>query len=247
MNSKNRGFTLIELLVVIAIIAILAAILFPVFAKVREKARQISCTSNLKQIGLGLLQYVQDNNECYPYARIDGVPGGYQPWQGMIYPYVKSTQVFRCPDNINAGNINNTPNAITGVPAIPASYVCVAGDAVASAQSYYGGPVLMLYYAVGLSSCMPAPTTDAQVTFPDTTIAIGESHDRSDPEFWDDPNDMRMQSHTGFTNFLFADGHVKATICMWNVNNTVPTGTGTAGTTLKNDLATEQANTADGF
>jgi len=65
MNSK-KGFTLIELLVVIAIIAILAAILFPVFAQAREKARAISCTSNLKQIGLGLLQYTQDNDEQFP-------------------------------------------------------------------------------------------------------------------------------------------------------------------------------------
>ena len=100
-NSKSirYGFTLIELLVVIAIIAILAAILFPVFAKVREKARQTACASNLKQIGLGIIQYVQDNDERYPVGA-QGAPLG-QGWGGPVYPYVKSTQVFKCPDDPN--------------------------------------------------------------------------------------------------------------------------------------------------
>jgi len=65
----RKGFTLIELLVVIAIIAILAAILFPVFARAREKARQTSCLSNVKELGLGLMMYVQDYDECFPYGR----------------------------------------------------------------------------------------------------------------------------------------------------------------------------------
>jgi prepilin-type N-terminal cleavage/methylation domain-containing protein len=74
-RNTKLGFTLIELLVVIAIIAILAAILFPVFAKVREKARQTTCTSNEKQIGLGILQYVQDYDETYPLARFKNSGG----------------------------------------------------------------------------------------------------------------------------------------------------------------------------
>ncbi len=88
----KRGFTLIELLVVIAIIAILAAILFPVFARAREKARQTSCLSNTKQIALGFLMYIQDYDETIPGARlnIDG-------WTGMIAPYVKNEQLFVCP------------------------------------------------------------------------------------------------------------------------------------------------------
>ena len=94
MKSKS-GFTLIELLVVIAIIAILAAILFPVFAKVREKARQTSCLSNLKQIGLGFAQYIQDNDENEPSPKDDFGEG----WAGKVYPYVKSTGVFGCPDD----------------------------------------------------------------------------------------------------------------------------------------------------
>src|ERR1700677_3124023 len=100
MKSSNacmrRGFTLIELLVVIAIIAILAAILFPVFAKVREKARQISCTSNMKQIGLGIIQYTEDYDETYPGT--NGLINSGN-WAQAIYPYVKSTGVFKCPDN----------------------------------------------------------------------------------------------------------------------------------------------------
>ena len=99
-SSKRYGFTLIELLVVIAIIAILAAILFPVFAKVREKARQISCLSNMKQLALGEVQYNQDYDEKYaPGASSYGLGNG---WAGQIYPYVKSVNVFICPDDSSA-------------------------------------------------------------------------------------------------------------------------------------------------
>jgi prepilin-type N-terminal cleavage/methylation domain-containing protein len=94
-KPRANGFTLIELLVVIAIIAILAAILFPVFAKAREKARQITCASNEKQLGLGFLQYVQDYDETFP----DGQYGDGVGWAGQIYPYVKSRQVYTCPDD----------------------------------------------------------------------------------------------------------------------------------------------------
>ena len=93
--AARRGFTLIELLVVIAIIAILAAILFPVFAKAREKARQISCVSNEKQIGLGILQYVQDYDEKYP-GWVNNHGAG---WANGIVPYTKSSQLFKCPDD----------------------------------------------------------------------------------------------------------------------------------------------------
>ena len=89
--NRRHGFTLIELLVVIAIIAILAAILFPVFARAREKARQTSCLSNVKQIMLGVRMYLDDFDEVYP-LRYQG--GG---WPNVIQPYLKNTQIYKCP------------------------------------------------------------------------------------------------------------------------------------------------------
>ena len=94
----RKGFTLIELLVVIAIIAILAAILFPVFARARENARRASCSSNLKQIGLGLMQYAQDYDEALPIIWYN-IPGGTTYWMDQVQPYVKSYQLFKCPSD----------------------------------------------------------------------------------------------------------------------------------------------------
>ncbi|HEY3328622.1 MAG TPA: DUF1559 domain-containing protein [Capsulimonadaceae bacterium] len=100
-HKSNKAFTLIELLVVIAIIAILAAILFPVFAKAREKARQTSCTSDVKQLGLAFLQYQQDYDELWPGgANIYHTGNG---WAGQVYPYVKSLGVFVCPSDTSLG------------------------------------------------------------------------------------------------------------------------------------------------
>lgn len=108
----KRAFTLIELLVVIAIIAILAAILFPVFAQAREKARQTSCLSNMKQIGLATMQYVQDYDETYPMAYYyknntavanGGSSGGYVHSSVLLYPYTKSAQIFVCPSDATKG------------------------------------------------------------------------------------------------------------------------------------------------
>ena len=89
----RRGFTLIELLVVIAIIAILAAILFPVFARAREKARQSSCLSNVKQISLAALMYAQDYDELLPFAHF----GDGRWWYHVLQPYIANEQIFRCP------------------------------------------------------------------------------------------------------------------------------------------------------
>jgi prepilin-type N-terminal cleavage/methylation domain-containing protein/prepilin-type processing-associated H-X9-DG protein len=104
-SMKKSGFTLIELLVVIAIIAILAAILFPVFARARENARRSSCASNLKQMGLGVMQYTQDYDEKYPFmANGQNISpfatdaAAENPWKA-IYPYIKSWQLYRCPSS----------------------------------------------------------------------------------------------------------------------------------------------------
>jgi prepilin-type N-terminal cleavage/methylation domain-containing protein/prepilin-type processing-associated H-X9-DG protein len=133
-HNRSRGFTLIELLVVIAIIAILAAILFPVFAQAREAARTSSCSSNLKQVSLAVLQYLQDYDEKFPFANFD-LPssdpafnkadkpwGGWQRrnqgWEKMIQPYAKSIQVFKCtsaPDgDDHAAGLNGDDSWRTG-------------------------------------------------------------------------------------------------------------------------------------
>ncbi|MEN6549308.1 MAG: DUF1559 domain-containing protein [Armatimonadia bacterium] len=120
LQNRRKGFTLIELLVVIAIIAILAAILFPVFAKAREKARQTSCLNNLKQIGTAFIQYAQDYDERMPLwglnitqtdatmpgtlfiTAYNGSTTGYlTSWMDITYPYIKNRQVFVCPSAVN--------------------------------------------------------------------------------------------------------------------------------------------------
>ncbi len=145
-SRPQRGFTLIELLVVIAIIAILAAILFPVFAQAREKARAIACLSGTKQMALAVLQYSQDNDEKCP-GGIDGYGGraqaggeGGSGWAGQVYAYVKSTGVFLCPDDSTNSQAFHTSsfalnsNLSTGLPD-PVTYPdgCDRSDSVSLA------------------------------------------------------------------------------------------------------------------
>ena len=133
---KRRGFTLIELLVVIAIIAILAAILFPVFAKAREKARQTSCLSNLKQLSLGLLQYAQDYDERLPRNNYSDSATDHM-FVGNVYsilvPYLKNTQIWVCPSRTtNPGywqsgwtmdtNLGKIDNVVSTIMICDASY-----------------------------------------------------------------------------------------------------------------------------
>ena len=235
-NRQNvkKAFTLIELLVVIAIIAILAAILFPVFARARENARRASCQSNLKQIGLGILQYVQDYDEKYPQARtanvaFNGFNNTQAPWHLVIQPYVKSIQLFQCPSNTAASSTKMSYTNNGNGDQIPVSYVCAGTDY----PTYWGGRTMMTqnYGAAA-----------AEVNFPATTIMVGEALNRQDPEYFDNYNDMRMQNHLGTTNFLFADGHVKSLkpvatgtpLNMWNMTNTGTSGDANPGPAVGN-------------
>jgi len=145
-TRSRQGFTLIELLVVIAIIAILAAILFPVFQKVRENARRTACLSNEKQIGLGVIQYQQDADEKNP-GGLNGYGQG-SGWAGQIYPFVKSVGVFQCPDDSGhdpaaasyALNGNNAKIAPACVAAGYSGTVCCASTADSSSLAQYNSP-----------------------------------------------------------------------------------------------------------
>jgi len=161
-NNIRSGFTLIELLVVIAIIAILAAILFPVFAQVREKARAINCVSNLKQMGLGLIQYSQDSDEQMPPAWIGWDPDGSKSigfpgksrWMDVIQPYVKNTQIFTCPDS-------NTKYVPT-----PANKIVNDVDP-ATGKKYYeenGGYAMNVTFFGDPNANPPTPVPDSGVT-----------------------------------------------------------------------------------
>ena len=145
MRSQiSRGFTLIELLVVIAIIAIIAAILFPVFARVREKARQTTCNSNLRQLGLAFAQYTEDNDDTVPSGVINA---GYA-WGAQIYPYVVNVGIYHCPDDPTTPK-TNTVNGVS-YTLQPVSYAY--NGSVASL--YAGG-----YGLTGLTSQMTAPAS----------------------------------------------------------------------------------------
>lgn len=203
---KRNGFTLIELLVVIAIIAILAAILFPVFAQAREKARQTACLSDQKQIGLAMMQYVQDNDELWPYQALvggsltQGWPlvgsgiAGASPYnyKDAVLPYTKNEQIWLCP--------SDRPNAALKV-------------AVPNVGYHMNGNVIT---AAGLA--------DAQILAPSNLMILRESGNglvfdraylRPEPGqcdavmSYDRTHAGAFEIHFNGFNLLFADGHAK--------------------------------------
>ena len=212
-RGRAAGFTLIELLVVIAIISILAAILFPVFASAREKARQASCLSNERQIGLAFMQYTQDNDETVPPndQRSKTTNNLVANWIDLMYPYTKNTQVFLCPSAPEGEYTAAVAN-----PTLLYTYACN--------NVYFWDPTESIFGASGTGTPIS--------TIADTsgTIFIGDMASVSRDPFWkvyhyqvvgaavwptnpptfgDQLQGRFAARHNGGSNFVFFDGHAK--------------------------------------
>lgn len=202
LHRGRRAFTLLELLVVIAIIAILAAILFPVFAQARESARQASCLSNTRQLGMALSQYIQDNDEQFPYIRRETA------WPYTVQPYLKDWRILRCPGD---GSVN------WSMP--------MPGRSAVRLSTY----TLNAYLAPGVSTAAQGGNFPhlASIAKPASVIYLTESPDNYDEAYfhsyqWDPPADTRHwpagapypddvavgQHRSGF-NSTYVDGHAK--------------------------------------
>ncbi len=226
-ESRRSAFTLIELLVVIAIIAILAAILFPVFAQAREKARQTTCLSNLKQMGLGLLQYVQDYDENIPRMNYQNFAASNDyrnnKWMDVINPYIKNTDIFTCPsDRLDPNGRYRFP------PTLRTNYTQYGSYGMNNA--YYSGSGVS-----GVPASPPNGKSMAVVAVPATTIWVAELQGMGQNAdlYWATkaapinnnvsprvlPNGSQttppsplgiVERHTGTTTVLWCDGHVKS-------------------------------------
>jgi len=193
--QKRKGFTLIELLVVIAIIAILAAILFPVFQKVRENARRTSCASNEKQIGLAFIQYQQDADEQTPGS----AQWGYG-WAEKLQPFVKSAQVFQCPDDSHGIDTNTT----AGAPQVTRISYAMNGnlrqncsDHNGGGGKFCGGSALSLFNAPSSTVLIVEDAVKYQYTG-------NESFNINDPNL--DINDAN-NNHASYISFSTQDGN----------------------------------------
>ncbi len=209
MQTRNKGaFTLIELLVVIAIIAILAAILFPVFAQAREKARAISCLSNTKQAGTAFAMYVQDYDEVTPAL------GGGREWWSDLYPYVKSLGVFYCPDRNDPG----TDDRNVGGQTLTLTHLGGYGYNWGPIGWRGGGLLERQQYLSGNSGPRHIPGKSiASITYPSQTFAFGDTYDTPRQTLgivlslctFNGTSNSALR-HGSQWNYAFTDGHSKS-------------------------------------
>ncbi len=221
---KQSAFTLIELLVVIAIIAILAAILFPVFAQAREKARQATCTSNLKQIALGELMYIQDYDETFSPSNTPSPAGisGNTGWAHLIDPYIKA--------NVPQGTIIGDPLSVFVCPDFKVSDLGTAAQSRPN-SSYAANRLLMA--ATASFPAAGSPQSLAGVQYAGQTVLFAEGEgiryytdgndtQQHDGEVANDPPGTNVQlfdantsyvvsrgRHAGGSQYAFSDGHAK--------------------------------------
>jgi prepilin-type N-terminal cleavage/methylation domain-containing protein/prepilin-type processing-associated H-X9-DG protein len=208
----RRGFTLIELLVVIAIIAILAAILFPVFAQARDKARQASCLSNMKQIGNALMMYVQDYDESWPPAYYYRDPRqtsnldatGIEHWSGFCQPYIKNWKIFVCPSDKIGGlpptNFDvRTNNAGAGIPGGASSFTPNLQDTQAPRISYTANELVMPRPRGGVGGVATGQAqtviSQAAIDAPADVIAVTEFTDYLNAVSGTGPGGTTYKSH----------------------------------------------------
>jgi prepilin-type N-terminal cleavage/methylation domain-containing protein/prepilin-type processing-associated H-X9-DG protein len=223
-NIQNkRGFTLIELLVVVAIIGILAAILFPVFARARENARRASCMSNLKQMGLAVMMYVQDYDETYPadYHEDGAVPetgwwdtAGRWYWQATIYPYVKNIQVFRCPSS----KFDASSNSRLRVANYGVNYFVIGPTSALIKMAQVNRPAenFMImdagqYIVTDVAADSSAPHSGIAGTSMYIPGACAFNGTTMSSASYGDPQrvDCNTDRNLGGVNIAFADGHAK--------------------------------------
>lgn len=209
MHRGRTGFTLIELLVVIAIIAILAAILFPVFARAREKARQSACQSNLKQLGVACMMYFQDYDETtFSSWRISNDQNG-TTWADMIMPYVKNLQLFDCPSS--------------GLKVVLYTSATFGGQTISRGALSYGANAAYWGNTAGSASGPAAwrPTggrSMATIMAPAETILLTdytggfEAAAQYDvpAAYTAQPLNAAVYRHNDQSDVLFCDGHVKS-------------------------------------
>lgn len=213
-KAQKKGFTLIELLVVIAIIAILASILFPVFARARENARRSSCMNNLKQIALGMMQYTQDYDEKNPRVNLasdsqssDENPRG---WADALRPYLKSTQIFQCPSETNQPPVGTNRPRFSGVSATVAGYTDYWMNRQASQQSIvaFDFPAQTVLYGDGGHGAHSFYNVNGFTMDTATQANDCPTTATAPPSLAIIPHGGNVR-HLGGTNFAFADGHVK--------------------------------------